>query len=300
MSKAKKGKEVVKGPGAGQRWDEQLIQEQLDTDSWRLCISVVAGDEAGSEEMVSALSRQMNAPSGDFKQRRRFYSLSLQEVLKKALESGTGAVSKSQASKGKGKGAASPGVALGSKPPGAEALADLVKSQSGSEEGVGADTLARAIKFSLLLLRQEDMVRRQQDAIKEGRPGSGAATPSKKKGGKQAKGAKGAGVEEGIPMPSKPESTMRKRGEEVGETSFVEDEPAQGPEAYLLLSGVRSGDVIAEMGRVGVAPSCLLRVRAGERGEHGDVEEEEREKRNKLGEICVLKAQFNVIISSVR
>ena len=284
MSKAKKGKEVVKGPGAGQRWDEQLIQEQLDTDNWRLCVAVVAGEDAGAEELVSALGRQMSAPSGDFKQRRRFYSLSLQEVLKKALESGTGAVSKSQASKGKGKGAASPGVTLGSKPPGAEALADLVKSQSGSEEGVGPDTLARAIKFCLLLLRQEDLVRRQQDAIREGRPGSGAVTPSKKKGGKQAKGAKGPGVEEGIPMPTKPESTMRKRGEEVGETSFVEDEPANGPEAYLLLSGVRSADVIAEMGRVGAAPSCLLRVQAGGRGDHGETEEDESERKSKLGE----------------
>ena len=283
MSKGKKGKEVSKGAGAGQKWDEQLIQEQIDTDSWRLCVSVLAGEEAGSEEMVSALCRQINLPSGDFRQRRRFYSLSQQEVLKKALEGGTGAMSKSQASKGKGKGAPSPGVALGSKPPGAEALADLVKSQSGSEEGVGPDTLARAIKFCLLLLRQEDLVRRQQDAIKEGRPGSGAATPSKKKAAKQAKGAKGSGTEEAIPMPSKPESTMRKRGEEVVEVCFIEDEPPQGPEAYLLLSGVRCPDVIAEMGRVGIAPSCLLKVRAGERGQNGETEEEDREKRKRIG-----------------
>ncbi|KAI6649795.1 sperm-associated antigen 17-like [Oopsacas minuta] len=289
MSKAKKGKEVGKGSGTGgPRWDEQLIQESLDTDSWRLCICVIAGVDTCSEEFVTALAKQISSLSREFKQRRKFYSLSYQEVIKKALEGSTAALSKSQASKGKGKGAASP---VGSRPPGSEALADLVKSQTNSEEGVTADTVARAIKMSLLMLRQDDVLRRQQDAIREGRPGSGALSPSKKKVGKVTptskgkQGKTGKGVEEGIPMPTKPESILRKRGEEVGEIVFIEDEPSQGPEAYLLLSGVKNADVISEMGRIGVPPGCLMRVSGGERGvEQGEFEEEEREKRNKSDE----------------
>ena len=288
MSKPKKGKDVSKGPGAGgQKWDEQLIQEPLDTDTWRLCIAVLAGEDTCSEDLVTALTRQINAPNTDFKQRRRFYSLSYQDIIKKALEGGAAGLSKSQAGKGKGKGAPSPAGAPGGRPPGSEVLAELVKSQSVSEEGVSADIVARAVRMSLLLLRQEDMLRRQQD-----RPGSGAGTPSKKKGGKVTPTSKGkpgkpggkGGVEEGIPMPSKPESNLRKRGEEVGETFFIDDEPSQGPEAYLLLSGIKSADVVTEMGRVGIAPGCLVRVSRGEKGlEQGEMEEEEKEKRIKSG-----------------
>ena len=294
MSKPKKGKDVSKGTGAGgQKWDEQLIQEPLDTDTWRLCIVVLAGEDTCSEDLVTALTRQINTPNTEFKQRRRVYSLSYQDILKKALEGGSAGLSKSQAGKGKGKGAPSPAGATGGRPPGSETLAELVKTQSVSEEGVSADTVARAVKMSLLLLRQEDMVRRQQES---GRPGSGAATPGKKKAGKVTPTSKGkqgkaggkGGVEEGISMPSKPESTLRKRGEEVGETFFIDDEPSQGPEAYLLLSGIKSPDVITEMGRVGAAPGCLVRVSGGEKGiEQGEMEEEEKEKKIKSGFIIM-------------
>lgn len=283
MSKPKKGKDVSKGSGAGgQKWDEQLIQEPLDTDTWRLCIAMLAGEDTSSEDLVTALTRQINTPNTEFKQRRKFFSLSYQDIIKKALEGGTAALSKSQAGKGKGKGAPSPAGVPSGRPPGSDTLAELVKSQSVSEDGVSADIVARAVKMSLLLLRQQEA----------GRPGSGAATPSKKKGGKVTPTSKGkqgkaggkGGVEEGIPMPSKPESTLRKRGEEVGETFFIDDEPFQGPEAYLLLTGIKSADVITEMGRVGVAPGCLVRVSGGEKGlEQGEVEEEEKEKRIKSG-----------------
>ena len=68
------------------------------------------------------------------------------------------------------------------------------------------------------------------------------------------------------------------------ETFFIDDEPFQGPEAYLLLTGIKSADVITEMGRVGVAPGCLVRVSGGEKGlEQGEMEEEEKEKRIKSG-----------------
>ena len=297
MSKGKKGKEGAKGAGGtgGQKWDEALILEQLDTENWRVCVAAVAGEDFSSEEMVSCLARHISAPTAESRQRRRFYSLSLQEVLKKALEGGgTGQVSKSQASKGKAKGAPSPGGVPG-KLPGAEMLAELVKSQNQSEEGPSPDTVARAIKMSLLSLRQEDMVRRQQEGAKDGgsRPRSGAGSPGRKdKKGEKATptgkgkpaGKAGKPSEEGVPMPSKPESTMKKRGEDVGETVFVDDEPVHGPEAYVLLSGVQMPEVLAEMGRVGVSPSCVVRVQGalGVPGSEGEVEGES-EKRNKIG-----------------
>lgn len=122
--------------------------------------------------------------------------------------------------------------------------------------------------------------------MKAAKGGSGKNKASTGRGSKKGKetpsgkGGKGGDSSAGneFPMPQKPQTTMKKRGEEDTDSKYIgnnhiryilyiilvlvlDDEPVDGPDAYLLLTGFDEAQVLQHMEGIGVMVNAVVKAK---------------------------------------
>ena len=111
---------------------------------------------------------------------------------------------------------------------------------------------------------------------KGGKGGGGRAS----KAGKKGKETPAVDVGSDIPLPKKPPTTMKKRGEEGLDSQYIgqshthydgctffpyiaDDEPADGPTCYLIMVGFTSLDFLGQLAQVGLTAHILMNIAGG-------------------------------------
>lgn len=114
---------------------------------------------------------------------------------------------------------------------------------------------------------------------KGGKGGGGRAS----KAGKKGKETPAADAGPAIPLPEKPPTSMKKRGEEDLDSKYIgqyicmhvnncvyfhilgltDDEPAEGPTCYFIMTGFTSLDVLEQLSPVGLTAHVLMNVKGG-------------------------------------
>ncbi|XDV49401.1 hypothetical protein PO909_018659 [Leuciscus waleckii] len=138
-------------------------------------------------------------------------------------------------------------------------VTELAKSMMDVGEEITVNLMAKLIKFQLLTIKNNDIARRaaEQKAVEENaHVKAGLNSASKDQGGKgAAKGKKAAEP----PVPTK-DTKLKRRGEEENTIKYIDDEPDDGPEHYILIVGFYQPHLISALDSLGIHVSNVIKL----------------------------------------
>ncbi|XP_056016106.1 sperm-associated antigen 17-like isoform X5 [Ostrea edulis] len=248
MSKA--GKRVKSGSGqGGAKWEQPLLAAVFDEESWKANVTFVVGDKPDDYAWVDILGATVAAGS-----RRLFSVISKEQLDAEVRELGN---------------------PKGKKPkevPQHFEVCEPCRIHLDNGEEIPLPLLARLIKFKLLAIKANDLKRREtekkRDKVEQGQGGKkkkAADGKDKGKGGgkdkpKSAGKGKGGGKKTPEPPSAKEGSKLRKRGEEDDDGKYIDDEPDDGAQHYILIYGFHNPHLVAYMSELGITVESVIKI----------------------------------------
>ncbi|KAJ8247188.1 hypothetical protein GJAV_G00259760 [Gymnothorax javanicus] len=232
--------EAVLTRGAQQA--RELAAPLLEEESWKADISLVVGARPEDEDSIKALALAVQLPA-----RKSFTVITWDDTLEKIHELGNPKAKKPK-----------------DVPVFCEVM-EVAKIALDSGAELPVHLLGKVVKFQLLVAKATDLQRRpteQKGPEEKGRGKSRAGSPSKEKGGAAAKpagkGEKGKKASE--PPAIAKETKLKRRGEGEEISKCIEDEPADGPQLYVLILGFLQPQLVAVLDLLGIHVSNIISV----------------------------------------
>ncbi|XP_060922240.1 sperm-associated antigen 17 isoform X2 [Limanda limanda] len=204
-------------------WEAGLTEAQFEEDSWRACVSFVVGGSLEVDELIQALAVQ---PS----QRKLFTLLTLDSTIAMIQVLGNPKSKKSNDT------------------PVFYEVTESAKQLLDAGEEIPCDLMAKILKFQLLQVKAKDQERRAAEQELEEMAKAGS-TPVKKGADKKGKG----------PPPVEKKTNLKRRGD-VEPIAFMDDEPDDGPQHYILLLGFHQPHLILILDAIGVHVANVIKV----------------------------------------
>ncbi|KAF5888115.1 sperm-associated antigen 17, partial [Clarias magur] len=243
-SKRGKNERTGSAPVAWNRqWEGPLNTAVLHEESWDVCVSLVVCDSVCDEVCMRALCQAVQQPL-----RRLFTILSWENLLQKVNDLGNPKTRKIK------------------ELPAFYEVTEAAKSVLDSGDKLSVDLLTKLVKFQLLDIKSTDIQRRAA-AQKVGQAPA-LVVPVKEKSDKGKKGTE-------TPPPRK-DTALKRRGDEV-DVSYIDDEPDDGPQHYVLMTGFHQPSLISALDSVGVHVSSVIRLRSDRSQTPSTAQEEERD-----------------------
>ncbi|VDN11614.1 unnamed protein product [Dibothriocephalus latus] len=208
-----------------------LIEEELENETWKVCLTIVVPHQAFDEELVIGFSKAVLLGH-----RKSIVSVSLETLLSEAKLYGTAVAKKARGA------------------PKFTEICDVIKNRSETNQPFPAALLALLIKFHLIRIRNQG----QQQKSKE--PGRVATVRQKKKNPKRPTSSQS----ELEPPSAKEPSKMRKHGDEPDVDKETDDERNNGITQYILLTGFYDPKIIEELISVGVSVHNIIKISVAE------------------------------------
>ncbi|XP_058246631.1 sperm-associated antigen 17 isoform X2 [Hemibagrus wyckioides] len=229
----KRVKSELTGSGAaGKQWDTALSSAVLQEECWRVCVSLVVCDSVYDEVCMRALGHAVQQPL-----RRLFTLLSRENLLQKVHDLGNPKTRKIK------------------ELPAFYEVTEVARSVLDSGDEFPVDLLAKLVKFQLLDIKNTDI---QRGAAVQRTAGS--VSPVREKSAKNsAKGEKGKKASEA--PPPRRETKLKRRGDD-NTSSYIDDEPDDGPQHYVLMTGFHQPSLISALDSVGVHVSNIIRLKS--------------------------------------
>ncbi|XP_053481824.1 sperm-associated antigen 17 isoform X3 [Ictalurus furcatus] len=232
------------GVAASKPWEAALSSAVLQEECWCVCVSLVVCDSVYDEVCMRALCHAVQQPL-----RCRFTLLSWENLLQKVNDLGNPKTRKIK------------------ELPAFYEVTEVARSVLDSGYELSVDLLAKLVKFQLLEIKNTDIQRRaavQREA--------GSESPGREKNAKGlAKGEKGKKAAE-APPPRK-DTKLKRRGDD-NTSSYIDDEPDDGPEHYVLMTGFHQPSLISALDSIGVHVSNVIRLKS-DRSQNSHVAQEE-------------------------
>ncbi|XP_026067184.1 sperm-associated antigen 17 isoform X2 [Carassius auratus] len=221
---------------ANKNWETALTAAVFEENDWRASLSMVQAERAEDEQLISALLQAVQQPL-----RKLFSVLSWEDTLEKIDELGNPKTRKTK-----------------DVPMFCE-VTEVAKSIMDVGEEITVDLMAKLIKFQLLAIKNNDIARRaaEQKAVEDNVPvKAGLNSAGKDQGGKGA--AKGKKAAE-LPVPTK-DTKLKRRGEEENTIKYIDDEPDDGPQHYILIVGFCQPHLISALDSLGIHVSNIIKL----------------------------------------
>ncbi|XP_069374874.1 sperm-associated antigen 17 isoform X3 [Paralichthys olivaceus] len=222
VSKKGSAKKLDTAAVANRNWEAGLTGAPFEEDSWRACVCLVVGRSLEDEELVQALAVQRP-------QRKLFTLLTLDSTIAKIHELGN------------------PKTKKPDDVPMFYEVTESAKVQLDAGEEISCDLMAKILKFQLLEVKTNDQKRRAAEQASDERA-KACSPPVNKVSDKKEKG-----------LPSKEKKTKLKRRDD-GPLIFIDDEPDDGPQHYILVLGFHQPHLIAVLDAIGVHVANVIKL----------------------------------------
>ncbi|XP_072315549.1 sperm-associated antigen 17 [Eucyclogobius newberryi] len=224
----KRAKNSAKKDAGNKNWEAALTNELFEEDSWKACVSLVVEACPEDEALIQALVAAVQKPA-----RKLFSVLSWDNTQAKIHEYGNTKNKKYD------------NVPMFSE------VTEPAKVLLDAGDEIPLNLLAKLIKFQLLQIKNNDKQRR--DAEQDKLATVKAKPAAKGKGG--AKDKKGK-----VSSPVLEKVTSLKRRDEVDPPDYIDDEPDDGPQHYVLMVGFYQADLFSELDSVGVRVCNVIKL----------------------------------------
>ncbi|XP_077400541.1 sperm-associated antigen 17 [Vanacampus margaritifer] len=245
---AKKGAAAKKTAAAQgpevQTWESGLANAQFDEDNWKACVCVLVGRDPHDEELIRMLARAVQQP-----QRKLFTSLAWEDTEAKIREYGNPKAKKRDAF------------------PQYYEVTEPARELLEAREEIPAELMAQIVKFMLLQIKDNDHLRRKAEQV--------AAAPA----AKEKAAAKGKDKNVKDEPPPKPKTKLKRR-DDVEPPKYINDEPADGPQHYVLLVGFHQPRLVGTLDGAGVHVDNVIRLS----GTHAPCDEDLPEQDEEISE----------------
>ncbi|KAF4072737.1 hypothetical protein AMELA_G00266190 [Ameiurus melas] len=220
------------GAAGSKPWEAALSSAVLQEECWCVCVSLVVCDSVYDEVCMRALCHAVQQPL-----RSRFTLLSWENLLQKVNDLGNPKTRKIK------------------ELPASYEVTEVARSVLDLGDKLSVGLLAKLVKFQLLDIKNTDIQRRAA-----GQREAGSGSPGREKNAKgSAKGEKGKKAAE-APPPRK-DTKLKRRGDD-STTSYIDDEPDDGPEHYVLMTGFHQPSLISALDSIGVHVSNVIRLKS--------------------------------------
>ncbi|XP_072537294.1 sperm-associated antigen 17 [Salminus brasiliensis] len=230
-------KRVKSGVVAGGRdWDSALSAAGFEEGSWRASVCLVVAGSVEDQVCVNALKQAVQQPL-----RKRFTLLSWESTLEKINELGNPKTRKIKDL------------------PVFYEVTEVAKSELDAGEELSVDLMAKLVKFQLMTIKSVDLQRRtasQMAGEEKAKGKAGPASAAKDRTG----AAKGEKAKKGPEAAPAKEPKLKRRGEEEDTNTYIDDEPDDGPQHYILMTGFQQPELISALESLGVFVSTVMRL----------------------------------------
>ncbi|XP_043953530.1 sperm-associated antigen 17 isoform X2 [Gambusia affinis] len=224
-------------------WEADLIKAQFE-DTWLASVSLVVGDgPEEEEELTKSLVLSFECP-----QRKLFSLISWDSTVEKIYKLGN------------------PKAKKPDNLPLFYECTEPAKTLLDAGEEIPIDLVAKLVKFQLLEVKVCDQKRREAEQLKieeqkeKTRPQSEGKGKQKDKKEKKGKGqTPGKGQAAGAD-PSKDKKTKLKRRGDPETPVYIDDEPEDGPQHYILIVGFYQPNLIGVLNTIGVHVANVIKL----------------------------------------
>ncbi|CAL8327861.1 unnamed protein product [Lota lota] len=227
--------QAAAAPAANSSWESGLRSAQFEECSWRACVSLLAGGTPADEELIRALQLAVQQP-----QRRLFTLLSRDDIEAMILDLGN------------------PKAKRPKDVPMYYEVTEPAKVLLDAGEDVPCELMAFILKFQLLQVKASDQHRRvaRQGSEEKAQSKAGPASATKRKPSDNK--AQKAPAPEG--SATEKQTQLKRRGEDAQTLEVIDDEPEDGPQHYILLTGFYQAQLLPALEAVGVHVDHVIKV----------------------------------------